>query len=118
MALIDALILAQFSIDFATDTLVGESFGMDLASFTVVTASQNYTIDFDDDSQADDEQRQVLASATGATVTADGPLLVAANAGPPEGLDITSTGIVAGAFVAATSANTYRFTIIRQGVVS
>lgn len=121
MAQIDPKIIAQFSIDFPNDTLVGESFGMDNASFTIITPNQNYSINFDADSQASDQQRQVLVSAAvpiGLGVSAEGPVLVSPLAGPPVGLDITSTQIVAGVFAPTNSTNIYQFTVIRQGAVS
>lgn len=121
MAQIQPTLIAQFAIDFATDTLlgvVGEAFGIDASSFTVVTPSTSYTIDFDDDAQATDAQRQVVASATGAVIVAEGPLLVTPTAGPPEGLAISSTQIVAGTFAVTASANTVRFSVFRHGVVS
>lgn len=111
-------VFAQVQIDFPTDSIVGDSFGFDLTSLTVLVANQTYTISLDEDAQLGLGQVQVIHSpvvAPGGFPAAEGPLLCLPLVGPPVGIAIQSTSI-AGA--PAPSVFTHQLTYIRVGVVS
>ena len=111
MAQIPGSIIAQFSIDFATDALVGSSFGVDESSLTVVQTGREFSINLDNDSQAVAEDRQIVASADGLLEQTQ----VISVVGPPAGFLIESA---TAAGILANSTLTRTFTVIRKGAVS